>query len=180
MLLEKHKLKLIVSVLLVHLATLTCYSQNNNIPWKQKIIFGGNLGLQFGGETRIDLSPEIGYKITENLIAGVGVSYQYYKSKLYNYSTSLYGGKVFSRYYIMKNVFGHAEFETLSLESDVFDPKGIHGDVDRFWIQSLLVGGGYKQPIGQNSALIITVLWNLNDTPDSPYSNPIIRIGFVF
>lgn len=178
--LKKYKIKSTVSFLLILLASLTCISQNHNIPWQQKLIFGGNLGLQIGGETKIDVSPEIGYKITEDIIAGVGITYQYYRWKLYNYSTSLYGGKIFSKYYFMENVFGHAEFEMLSLESEVFDPQGINGDVNRFWIQSLFVGGGYKQPIGQNSAFVITVLWNLNETTTSPYSNPIIRFGFVF
>jgi len=178
--LKKRKLKFIVTVLLVHLAISSCFAQNNNIPWQQKLVFGGNIGLQIGSVTRIDLSPEVGYKITEQFVSGVGVTYEYYRWKLHNYSTSLYGGKIFSRYYVMENIFGHAEFELLNLESEVFDPNGIHGDIKRYWIQSLFVGGGYKQAIGKKSAFIITVLWNLNETPDSPYTNPIIRFGFVF
>ena len=43
---------------------------------------------------------------------------------------------------------------------------------------SFLVGGGYRQQIGGNAAMNLMVLWNLNDTYDSPYTNPIIRIGF--
>jgi hypothetical protein len=43
---------------------------------------------------------------------------------------------------------------------------------------SFFVGGGYNQRIGGNTAMYIMILWNLNDTPNSPYVNPIIRVGF--
>ncbi len=43
---------------------------------------------------------------------------------------------------------------------------------------SFFVGGGYLQRIGGNSGMYFLVLWNLNDTPNSPYTNPVIRIGF--
>jgi hypothetical protein len=42
------------------------------------------------------------------------------------------------------------------------------------------VGGGVYQPIGRRSGFLIMVLWNLNETASSPYSNPIFRIGFNF
>ncbi len=150
------------------------------VPWQQKLVLGGNIGIQWYGDIRIDLSPEIGYKVTDQFIPGIGVSYQYYYWKQFNISTSLYGSKLFARYYIYENVFGHAEFEFLSLESKVFDVQGVHGNDNRFWLKSLFVGGGYRQPIGQSSALIIMLLYNLNDSPDSPYKNPIIRFGIVF
>jgi hypothetical protein len=34
------------------------------------------------------------------------------------------------------------------------------------------------QYFGANSGMYIEVLWNLNDTPNSPYTNPIFRVGF--
>ena len=48
-------------------------------PFKDRIYFGGNLGLQFGNQTYIDISPLIGYKVTEKFSAGFGVTYIYYK-----------------------------------------------------------------------------------------------------
>jgi hypothetical protein len=86
-------------------------------PLKNRFFFGGSLGLQFGSATYIDVSPLVGYKITPKLHAGVGLTYIYYKVKdsYYNYAyeTSIYGGRVFGRYYILDNLFGHAEFEIL-------------------------------------------------------------------
>jgi hypothetical protein len=44
----------------------------------------------------------------------------------------------------------------------------------------LYVGGGYRQPLGENSSLNILLLYNLNQDRNSPYQNPIVRIGFGF
>ena len=46
-------------------------------------------------------------------------------------------------------------------------------------ITSLMVGGGYAQPIGSNAALTLMILWNLTEEQYSPYQNPIFRLGFA-
>ncbi len=151
-------------------------------PLKDRFFFGGSLGLQFGSATYIDVSPLVGYKITEKFHAGVGVTYIYYKVKdsYYNYAyeTSIYGGRVFSRYYFLENLFGHAEFEVLNMDV----PREISGsgnfDYVRDNITSVMVGGGYAQPIGTNAALMLMILWNLTEEQYSPYQNPIFRVGF--
>ncbi len=158
--------------------------ENNNppTPLRDRFFFGGSLGLQFGSATYIDVSPLVGYKITEKLHAGLGVTYIYYKVKdsYYNYSyeTSIYGGRVFGRYYILDNLFAHTEFEVLNMEV----PSEIGGtgnfDYVRDNITSLMVGGGYAQPIGSNAALTLMILWNLTEEQYSPYQNPIFRLGF--
>ena len=48
----------------------------------------------------------------------------------------------------------------------------------RQWINSLFIGGGYYQDIGGRAYTSIAILFNVLETPDSPYVNPIIRIGF--
>jgi hypothetical protein len=62
----------------------------------------------------------------------------------------------------------------------IFDPYGnpyIPGKegVD---INSFFVGGGYHQPIGNKAFMDFLLLFNLNESYDSPYSNPIFRLGF--
>lgn len=160
----------------------------NKIPFGQRLVFGGGLGLQFGDQTMIDIEPIIGYKITPQLIGGIGVKYIYYNTKYYyyysngtsqlvEYSTNIYGGSVFGRYYFIENVFGHVEYEVLSLEvPDDFN----YGEYVRTNITSFLVGGGYSQALGENASIGISVLYNLTEDNYSPYSNPIIRIGFGF
>jgi len=151
----------------------------NNGKFGNRLFTGGNLGLQFGTETMIDVSPIIGYKFTKRFAAGIGIVYQYYSSKIYNtvFKTSIYGGSIFTRFYIIDNVFLHAEYEALSLETAVFDPYPSVHHQKRFWIGNPLAGGGYRQMIGDMSSFNIMILYNFNETIYTPYSNPIIRVG---
>lgn len=138
-----------------------------------KFYTGGNFGLNFGTVTAIDISPIIGYKITEKFSAGVGVIYMYYSDSRYNYSTNAYGGRLFARHLIIENLFAHAEYELIN--RDAFD---YYNRVFRVNVSGFLVGGGYTQRIAGNSYFNIMVLWNLNENKYSFYPNPIIRMGF--
>ena len=151
--------------------------------FKDKMFFGGSLGLQFGSYTYVDVSPLIGYKITERLQAGVGFTYIYYKVKQSTYydpyETSTYGGRVFGRYYFLENFFAHSEFEILNMEvPSNFNPvNNYYTDMKRDNITSVMIGGGFAQPIGSNAAILLMALWNLTEEEFSPYQNPIFRIG---
>ncbi len=162
---------------------------------KDRLFFGGNFGLSFGSTTSIIVSPLAGVHITPRLSGGLGLRYEYYKSNYPGYvpyDTHIFGGSVFSRFMVIQSIgeaiglgglntglFLQGEYEILSLESQYFDlsnpsPSG------RFNLHSVLVGGGLYQPIGRRSGFLITVLWNLNESYNSIYANPIIRIGFTF
>ena len=76
-------------------------------------------------------------------------------------------------------LFLHGEYEMLSLESQYFDlANPVPGE--RFYLHSIMVGGGVYMPMGSRSGFLLTVLWNLNESYNSIYGNPIIRIGFNF
>src|SRR5688572_11858407 len=81
------------------------YSEN----FSDRLFFGGNFGLQFGSYTYVDISPMVGYKITERLAAGVGATYIYYSvdDHVYNlnYKTHIYGGSIFSRFRVTEQFF---------------------------------------------------------------------------
>lgn len=144
------------------------------------LIFGGGLGFQFGTSTIINVAPQVGYRFTEKLSFGVGVTYLHYASSLPPaFSTSIYGGNVFGSYLIFENVFVRAEYELLSLESRYFNPF-ISSDQERFNVSSMLVGGGYRFQLGERSYLNLLVMWNLNESQYSPYTNPVIRMNFEF
>ncbi len=148
--------------------------------FKDRIFFGGGLGLQFGSVTLVDVSPIVGYKVTERFHAGLGFSYSYYKYNDYSPSIdfSAYSGSVFARYFLTESLFAYAEAEALNTE--VFKVSGSSLIQERKWIESYLVGGGYFQKIGKRSGVYLLVLWNLNETELTPYSNPVMRIGFSF
>lgn len=157
------------------------YAQDSTMirkhPPKERIIdrmfTGGNLGAQFGTVTFIEVSPLLGYRITDKISAGIGATYQYYRyrDKLYNFETNVYGGRVFGRYLFTDYLFGHAEYEYLNLEA--FDFRRRRVDVG-----SLLAGGGYFQRIGNNSGIMAMILYNFTESVYTPYTNPIIRVGF--
>jgi len=176
------KLRLSILTLLILTVHITLAQELPRTPLKDRFYFGGNLGLQFGSATYIDISPLVGYKITEKLSAGVGATYIYYSIKEsaynYGYETSIYGGRVFGRYNFMENLFGHAETEILNMEVPAVISGTNQYTLVRQNITSILAGGGYAQPIGERSALIMMLLWNFNEDQYSPYQNPIFRIGF--
>lgn len=138
-----------------------------------KVFVGGNLGLQFGTSTFIDISPLAGYRFTDKISGGFGATYQYfhYRDALYNLETNVYGGRIFGRYLFTDNIFGHAEYEYLNLEAFDFFPSR------RVDVTSLLGGVGYIQRFGRNSSIVAMVLYNFTESIYTPYNNPIIRIG---
>ncbi|MCK4631282.1 MAG: hypothetical protein KAT40_07550, partial [Bacteroidales bacterium] len=74
-------------------------------------------------------------------------------------------------------LFAHAEYEALSLERQYFDLSGTEG---RFWLKSVLVGGGISQPLSDRASANIMLLWNLNETANTLYNSPILRFGINF
>lgn len=141
------------------------------------LVFGGNFGLQFGNTTIVDISPNVGYQFNKFLLLGTGVSYQYYHSSYDGYSESMniFGWRLFAEPSFVQNLVGHIEYEMLNMKVPVYD-----GGYKRAWVNSLLVGGGYRLMISESAYSSFTVLWNVLDNPNSPYQNPIVRVGFGF
>ncbi len=155
--------------------------RNENQPGEKfidKLFFGGSFGLQFGSQTYIELAPIVGYKITQRLSAGLGLKYIYYKFNdkyyNYNYTSNIYGGGPFARFTVLDGLFLHAEYEILNLEV----PDIYYRNYTRKNITSVFFGGGYRQMIGDRSSLDFLFLYNINESVNSPYVNPVIRIGF--
>ena len=147
------------------------YDISDRSDWQERIFVGGNMGLQFGSQTYINLSPTLGYRITNALSAGVGVSYIY--QKIFNVSRTHYGGNVFGRVNITDQIFGMAQYESLSVD------VGVEGR--RLGLSSFLVGGGVQQPLGGNAVASFTVLYNLSYVEGEPsaYNSPIVIGGGV-
>lgn len=151
-------------------------------PLRDRIWFGGGVGIAFGTVTNIAVEPMVGYKVTRNgkLSTGIGASYQYFRDNQGNppYEASIYGGRVFSRYRIIEQLFAHAEYANLNLQLNYTDPTRF----ERRWVPFLLVGGGYSAHLGGRSYLTATILWDVLQDPDSPYGagEPWIGAGVGF
>ena len=98
------------------------------------------------------------------------------------------------RYYLasifdgfLGNLFAHVEYEYLtynrpytnSMGGNIYDPYGNQYMPGKTVVQvnSIFVGGGYRQPVTNRIGLDFMILFNLNDSYNSPYSNPIFRMG---
>ncbi|WP_026953294.1 hypothetical protein [Algoriphagus mannitolivorans] len=181
MLLSKSKAFLLV-LFLVSLAHSATFAQReisrDSVSFKDRVYFGGNLGMQFGGLTFIDISPLVGVMITPKLSSGVGLTYQYYDdNRFFGANGSSYGGRVFGRYNVLPNIFAHAEYEKINWN------RYSQTDLDfrRTWANALFVGGGYFAPFGNRGGANFTFLYNvLYDRQTSYYAEPyVIRVGFV-
>ncbi len=135
-------------------------------------IIGGGLGLQFGTITFIELSPKIGYRFTEHFTTGLGGTYQYFRDRRsgLDYSTTVYGGSVFVQHDIWNSFYAYAEFEYLTYE-DYYNEQVVS--------ENILIGGGYKQWLSNRSYAYLSLLYNINETYKTPYSNPVFRTGFI-
>jgi len=175
-----------------------------------KISIGGGLGFGFGSNSfLIDVSPIIGYSVTNTFMVGLGLTYKFHKIDDYYYSfpdsaftdykSNIYGGSVFARYFltgigipVIENMYLHAEVEPLVFQTDytlVTSNAGDYRDAyynyyikesDQITITSVFLGGGLRQMISDRSFLYIEALWNFNEGLYSPYDNPRIRIGVSF
>lgn len=173
------KIRAALSIMLLCVVSLSSAQTDDmsGTPWNERIFFGGNLGLQFGTITNIEVSPLVGYRVNSNLSAGIGLTYIYYKINFDNrpdYSTDIYGGRVFVRRAVSENIFLHAEYESLNFEFVRSD-----GSLRREWVPGMFLGGGFIQPVGRNVAFVAMALYNvLHDDLRSPYNSPlVIRIG---
>ncbi|MBK6965363.1 MAG: hypothetical protein IPH20_15915 [Bacteroidales bacterium] len=162
------------------------FQQGPEKRFVDKLFFGGGLGLQFGTITLIDISPVVGYRVTEKLETGIGLTYKYYKYNDYynlgsDLKTNIIGGSIFARYHILENLFAHVEYESLRYHYDEYYSTGSYpvNDQRTAVYNSIFVGGGYRQRISSGSYFFLMALWNLNDSAYSPYSNPVLRMGVM-
>ena len=142
-----------------------------------RFFYGGNFGFSIN-PTDLQLSPIVGYNLTKRFQLAVGPDYEYYYYRdIYEkYSFNIFGGRVFGRYFIFKNIFAHVEDEILSVNDKILGST----DNSRQWLNSFLVGGGYRQMIGDRSSFNITILWDFGNAKYSITSNPVIKFDFNF
>jgi len=142
-----------------------------------KVYWGGQLGLSFGSFFRIAIIPMVGYKVTPRFHVGGTLGYSYTKdtsSEKLTVTSHNFGGSVFTRYLIVKGLYGHVEYAYWSYKYQIEDIEG-----ERRWVPFLLVGGGYIQPISPSTSIFIEALWDVLQDENSPYdsSSPFVSIG---
>ena len=155
----------------------------------QRIFFGGNLDMGFGTVTQISLSPEVGYRITNRLSAGLGIDYMFVYSEEYNFKGSIFGGSVFASFTVIKSlgelipflgtdmgilVYGQFSYTNMGKFYTVLSAE------EPMWIASPMLGLGFQVPIGRRSYMVLSVMYNFNESMYSLYSNPVVKISYQF
>lgn len=175
----------IVSLMFVSVLTFAQGEENSlkGVPWKERIVTGGGLGLSFGAyQDYIAVSPIIGYAFTKKFVAGTGLTYQYTKYKDVNpgrdITTSNYGINPFMRYTLFKGIFVQTEYEYLNYEAILPNLETTRANWDSF-----MAGGGIMQPLGSRAGIFFMVLYNFSYRDAQPgeylpYGSPwVIRAG---
>jgi len=153
------------------------YEEEQEKTVRDRIFFGGNFGLSFSTNiSYVEVSPLIGYWITDNLAAGTGPVYQYIK--YYDDKYNSFGGRIYTRYIIFRNFFIHAE-EQLTVQKYILTSPQSSNEESNL-INDLMIGGGLRMPIGQRSSINLMLLYNLTESSLSTKRNPVIMIDFNF
>jgi hypothetical protein len=148
-----------------------------------KLVIGGNVGAGYANGWNINLSPTIGYKLTNSTVVGVGITYNYadFNNPFYNNNRTTYnttGGRVFVQQLLFQNLYAHVEYEYLSYEVRVRSNDGRVVSQFEATAPGLLLGGGYSSSFGNGLGFTTEILYNVLYRSDiSPYASPLIFRG---
>lgn len=140
--------------------------------------FGGGLGIGFGeGFTNIAVSPMALKPITEQFSAGLGLQFNYLRSKGFYESTS-YGANILGIYSPAEMIQLSAELEQLRVNNVLYTDFGQHyKNEQNFWNTALFLGAGYTN---QNVTIGVryNVLYKESDLVYNQSWMPFIRVFF--
>jgi len=155
----------------------------------QRIFFGGDLDMAFGSITQISLSPCAGYRLTNRLSAGVGIDYIFVYSEAYNFKGSIFGANVFASFTVIESIgelipFLNTDMGILLYGQFSYTDMGkyytlVSGE-EPMWIAAPMLGVGFQVPIGSRSYMLLSVMYNFNESMYSLYSNPVVKVSYQF
>lgn len=149
----------------------------NKKSFKDRLYFGGYIGLQFGTYTSIDISPLIGYRVTPEFNVGIGVLYNYtsfdYGGTIGQHGYSSWGGRLTANYTLFKFIALGVEYQYRTVEvynvyEQSFENQGVN---------ILFLGGGIRQKVGGNAYMFLMAYYDVLQEEYSPYNSVVLRIG---
>ncbi|GIV33801.1 MAG: hypothetical protein KatS3mg031_1336 [Chitinophagales bacterium] len=147
---------------------------------------GGFINAGFSSDLiLVDLSPIVTYRPIHWFEAGAGFLYQYIN--LINYFPAPYerfnkyhtfGGRVFPRAYVWKNLFLQPEYMLISGQGVVYDYFGHPVGKFRKSFHNAFAGAGYNFDVSDRAYLTMLISVNLTTNELMPYRRPIYSFGF--
>ena len=145
-------------------------------PIRERMFFGGGVGLSFGDVDYVELAPLFGFRVNPKVDLGVALTFRWRDDNRYDASTTDYGSSLFGRFRVYQNLFLEADWEYLNWEYVDFDLS-----TQRETTSSFLAGAGYYLPVGGRASMAVSALYNFSyddNDPFEPYGDPwVIRVG---
>lgn len=176
---NKLKLTLLAGVFLF---SYNVFSQTNNdtitkrnkdtlmVKKQKRLKFGCGFGLNFVGGTSVSISPNLIYKITNEIAVGGGIQGSYNSIK--NVQTTItYGANVLGQFNPTKKITTFLEFTQLRVSTKT----DINNITNEFWDSALFVGAGYnitnKISVGAKYNLLYKDGKSIYTSPVIPFVN---------
>ena len=150
-----------------------------DVPFKGRIYFGGNLSLQSTDPVIINTNLQLGYWINKKWLGGVGIIL---REQFSNDSTSTltgdgYGYSLFTRYDIPKGFFAWAEVER-QINKSLFTTSENPANAE--WQSAYLLGVGREFKIGFVQMMSL-ILYDFNYQSNDLNARPLVfRLGVRF
>lgn len=151
-------------------------------PFFQNLVYGGTLSLQLRNIISIYLSPQVGYKFNEKLVAGPGFIYYYlrYDINQINITDQIYGPSAFITWFPFDKIFLGSQYEYLNFDYTYANGGNLFSEEQ--WSSILWLQGGYAMRTGNNGFVQLGIRINLlHGLGRSPYANnwyPVINFFF--
>lgn len=145
----------------------------------ERLLLGGSLGASIGDVIFVDVSPTVGYRLTDLMRVGAGFTYRYQNDRRpFGFGKQrVLGGRAWVQHDLFFGFFAHAEYENLSSRWE-----GNDGSIFQQRYPMVMLGGGYSMELGEKSVTQIQILYPVSLNPgQSLYFFPIdVRINFLF
>lgn len=154
---------------------------------KEKLYYGAYVYVTaysappYGAVTYYELSPNVGYKITDKFSAGFQILYNnsiLSGGGMKPESYSIIGGGIFARYLFVKFLFLQVEYDILAVPSNYLG----NAVIKRAASEEKMAGLGFKRSISDKFSYFIMLSYDFNPANNSPYYyDPLVyRLGFTY
>lgn len=148
-------------------------------------VVGCNMGLGGSGyQFYAGVAPQLGFRLTRSLEAGVRLGYDLnlYRDYQYgNYFCHYFSGAVYANLEIYRGIYVLVEDEEMCM---MVRGKAINPTAPR-WYNSVFAGAGYRQYFSETGFVYYAFLYNLswdynyNGSDTTPYASPfVVRAGY--
>lgn len=160
-----------------------------------RLVLGGGLTASFdGGYAALGIAPIVGYRITDNFAAGVGLGYLYAQQPVYvdpvdPYKVSyirenIVYPSIWARYFVFRNFFVSTTLEEdfISQRAPGYDQYGNLTTIKRSVNNTcLFLGGGLRFPLGGRVSMYGELRYDVLQGKNSPYTPyaPDIHFGIA-